>query len=178
MNIFAFTFTPVIAAAVTFIVYVASHVAWSCSCARSRGCLAPLLSSTHSYAALGNELTASTVFPAVAYLSLIRLPMQLMPIGGSIIIDMRVRTTWPGFCMWQYQHIAVPGSSSSYRQVFDAAREAAHPAAGSERQGRCGGVAGIVHVGTSDVATACHCKRNRAAACVPVEEHQLACRTW
>ena len=105
MNIFAFTFTPVIAAAVTFIVYDASHVAWSCSCARSRGCLAPLLSSTHSYAALGNELTASTVFPAVAYLSLIRLPMQLMPIGGSIIIDMRVRTTWPGLCMWQYQHI-------------------------------------------------------------------------
>lgn len=46
-GVFAFTFGPVIAAAVTFI----------------------------AYAAAGNELTASTVFPAIAYLALIRIPL-------------------------------------------------------------------------------------------------------
>jgi len=61
-GVLAFTFSPVLASAVTFMVYSAT----------------------------GHELHASVVFPAIAFLMLIRVPLQILPVGISILVELQV----------------------------------------------------------------------------------------
>jgi len=72
VNSFCFGFAPIAAAAVTFSVY----------------------------AALGNELRASVVFPSIGLFMLVRIPTQLVPLGVSMAAEVGVRSSWC-CCVWR-----------------------------------------------------------------------------